>query len=479
MRRTPVVVLLSMAPAFAQIAVAPAQSARLLHDFEARPGDAPLRCEVTPVVPVLNFAFRFEAGYTFHLPLGQYPGPTQGWRVLTAITPEGGGEASFLLARYRPSEVFKTDLNFDISGYYFLGVGRYSVEAAVRDDSNRVCRKQWQIVVKPPHGDRGAQSALPPDTVRPVSAVSWPDTRRPDRAAPFRLSVLLNAAALSARRTAMRSVDRQVLLSVLTALIERLPATSVRLVVFSLEQQREVFRGDDFALPALGSVADAFNALQLATVDVSVLQKPRGHLDFLTGLVNRELQAPMPSDAVVFLGPPSRYADRIPESVLPKAAGAKPRFFYVQYLGPSRPPIPTSPAEGPSQLPGGRTGGQSSQAGAGTASDSSSSAADSSHIPPPPRPPLSTGGSNTGTSGGAGANGTGSGAAGGGTGMGSGAGGHSGGRGGAGGFPPIPPPAERQTDIISGAMARLKGKTIAIHSPADLARAIRKIEGKR
>jgi hypothetical protein len=44
---------------------------------------------------------------------------------------------------------------------------------------------------------------------------------------------------------------------------------------------------------------------------------------------------------------------------------------------------------------------------------------------------------------------------------------------------PAPPSGEGQTDIISAAVSRLKGKTLVIHSPAELARAIRKIAAGR
>jgi hypothetical protein len=65
--------------------------------------------------------------------------------------------------------------------------------------------------------------------------------------------------------------------------------------------------------------------------------------------------------------------------------------------------------------------------------------------------------------------------------MGGGGGGGAGGRGRGerGGLPPFPPPAEGQPDIITAAVARLKGKTLVIHTPAELAKAIRKIEDKR
>ena len=139
MRRLAIALLLLTAPASAQFALDPGQLARVRRNFEPRPGDAPLRCDVTPLAPALNFAFRFQAGYTFHVPESQYPGATRGWSVLTAITPEDtAGEATYFLARTPLSSASRVDANFDIGGLYFLGVGRYSVESTLRDDRNRV-----------------------------------------------------------------------------------------------------------------------------------------------------------------------------------------------------------------------------------------------------------------------------------------------------------------------------------------------------
>jgi hypothetical protein len=47
-------------------------------------------------------------------------------------------------------------------------------------------------------------------------------------------------------------------------------------------------------------------------------------------LINRELTSPQPSDAVVFLGPASRYLDQIPFPIV-DATSPKLRFFYFQY----------------------------------------------------------------------------------------------------------------------------------------------------
>lgn len=461
MRRSAIALLLLAPLGIAQMLVAPPQIARVRGNFESRPGDSPLRCEVTPIPPALNFAFRFQAGYTFHIPQSQYSGSTSGWSVFTAITPEiDPGDTTYFAARYQLSNATRVDSNFDIQGLYFLGVGRYSVEAILRDDRNRVCRKQWLVAVRSSRADRAVKSALPANSVRQFSPISRPDTLHPDRTPPMRLSVLLNAAAFSASRNVIRPADRAVLAGALTTLLERLPATIVEVIVFSLEQQREIFRGYNFAPQDLSKVTDAIAGLDQATVDIHVLQKPLGHVDFLTNLIGRELDAPDPADTVVFLGPMSRYGDKISKDALPARDEGSPHFFYVRYDGPPRRAVP-SPVDIIPTVPtnGNRTGDAST-------GDGTSSSSGSSSPPRPPPPPQGSSGSSDG-----------------GTGAGGGTPGGSGGGRGAGRRrdtpPTFPPPVEGQSDIISEAVARLKGRTLPIHSPGDLAKAIGKIEGQR
>jgi hypothetical protein len=192
----------------------------------------------------------------------------------------------------------------------------------------------------------------------------------------------LNAAAASPRRTTIRTSDRERILDALTALLEHLPTTSVRVVVFSLEQQKDVLRVDSFQPSDMNRIAGAIAALPQTTIDVNVLKNPLGHVDFLAGLTRGELETPDPADMIVFLGPTSRYWEKLPKDALP-AGQSHPRFFYVRYerwgrlLGP-----PADPSRG-------------------------------------------------------------------------------------------------QPDIISKAVAQLNGKTMIVHTPAELAAAIRKIEEKR
>jgi hypothetical protein len=128
----------------------------------------------------------------------------------------------------------------------------------------------------------------------------------------------------------MRSTDTMMLVSSLSSLLEHVPVSSVRLVVFNLDQQKELYRQDGFRLNSLNQVFSSVNGMELGLVDVQVLENRRGHVDLISDMVNQEIRSQPPSDAVVFLGPMARFDDKVPRQSLEKAAGALPRFFYFQ-----------------------------------------------------------------------------------------------------------------------------------------------------
>ena len=107
------------------------------------------------------------------------------------------------------------------------------------------------------------------------------------------------------------------------------------MIVFNLEQQKELLREEDFTLAALPMVARALDAVQPATVDYRTLQNPSRAGDFVQDLVKRELQASKPSDAVVSLGPRSIDKSK-PSPALVLPPGAKQRFFYLLW---EQPPV--------------------------------------------------------------------------------------------------------------------------------------------
>lgn len=397
MRRTAVVLLLLAATMSAQVPVVAGEVARVRSEFALRAGEQSLTCEVTPLDAVANFAFLFEAGYVFHVPQSQYSESDGGWVVLTSVRPDGHPlEDMSLIHWVSRKRAVAAGSRFDIRGLYLLGVGSYSVESTLRDSRGRVCRKEWRVVVPASRADRAIQSKLPPYRVAPYSPIVSPDMRKPDDDAPGRLTVLLNAAAASPRRTTIGSVDRERILDALAALLEHLPATSVRVVVFSLEQQKEVLRLDRFMPSDMKRIAEAIAELPQATIDVNVLKNPMGHVDFLAGLIRGELDRADAAHMVVFLGPTSRYWEKLPKDALPAAGQSHARVFYVRYERWGR--LFFSPSD---------------------------STRMSSRAPVPPSDPT-----------------------------------------------------RGQPDIITRAVAQLNGKTMIVHTPAELAAAIRKIEDR-
>jgi hypothetical protein len=125
--------------------------------------------------------------------------------------------------------------------------------------------------------------------------------------------------------------DNMMLLGTLSSVLDRVPVRSVRLVVFNLDQQKELFRQESFVPQAMGQVARAIGGLELGLVDYGVLQNRGGHLDLLADLVNGELAAKEPSDVVLFLGPQARTSDKVPRDELERPQIGGPRFFYFQY----------------------------------------------------------------------------------------------------------------------------------------------------
>jgi hypothetical protein len=117
----------------------------------------------------------------------------------------------------------------------------------------------------------------------------------------------------------------------LSSLLEQLPAQSVRLVVFNLDQQAVLFQQDGFATKDVEKVVTALNQLQLALVDYRTLQKRASASGLLVDLVQAELRGPKSPDALILLGPRSPIRDDISPEALDKFPPAIPGLFYLQY----------------------------------------------------------------------------------------------------------------------------------------------------
>lgn len=315
-----------------------------------------LACDVEPVKPSLSFGFRFRAGYIFRVPLTQYvalnqpSGARHRWSVLTEITPEGSTQPVDLLDILRLPAVLNNKVLGEAGGGYLLGEGHYRVKWMLLDDLGRVCRKDWRIEVKLSRAESSARVAMPPNSVAELSLRGMAGVNRhPDAGRPLRLTVLVDAAPLIERRlakTVLSANDHVFLVNALSALLERVPTSSVRVVVFNLAQQKELFRRDGFTLESLDDMSRAMNELKLATVDYRVLQNKTGHVDFVVNLINQELRATPPSDAAIFVGPRERFQDKAPPDAFDQVHGPTPQFFFLRYR-PFPSPLRQSPFSRP------------------------------------------------------------------------------------------------------------------------------------
>ena len=323
--------LAAPAAAFGQSLIDQAHTSAIAHYFDVEKNEKALHCDVNPIPPRLNFSFRFQTGYVLRVPMSQYYGPDHRWSILVRVQPESGGEASYLGAESRLPSVPKTKRKVEWGGFYWIGEGRYSVDLLLYDDSNRACRKHWSMEAKLDDSERGVTPGMAAGTVAEVSFRRWSPQDKADLHTLRRLTVLLHAAPLSPRATRFHVQDRLTLLGSLASLLESLPAQSVRLVIFNVDQQKELFRDDKFTPEEFSRASQSMNGLELQLVDYDILKNRRGHVDLLAHLVNHELKAREPSDAVIFLGPATRYFDRVPTASLEEQAAGGPRFFYFQY----------------------------------------------------------------------------------------------------------------------------------------------------
>lgn len=322
---------LSLAALQGQVLVDASRLPAAFRDFTPEPGEGAFSCSVQPIRPTLNFGFRFQAGWVARVGLGQFQGKGHRWAMIARVTPEAGGKPVYLASAVVLPEIPKTKVTAEIGGGFLLGEGKYRVDWLMMDERNRVCRKQWSVSASLRLGERRARLLMPPNTVSDVALRGAPRLQ-PGHDADARrlgLTVFLHAAPMSTRRTRLRAGDRVMLLGTLSALLEQTPTRRVRLVVFNLEQQRVLLREDNFTRDALDRVAQSMNEVELGTVDYQVLRNRRGHLDLLADMVNRELAETPPAEAVVVLGPATRFGEKLPQDAVDPPA-AHPDFYYFQ-----------------------------------------------------------------------------------------------------------------------------------------------------
>jgi hypothetical protein len=330
--------LLCPSIAVSQVPLGPEASAKVTRILDTLPAHDTLKCTIHDWKPFLDFTFRFDAGYFVRCPFEEFGGQEFRLATYTRVTPKDGSPiifAELMLVPAAPPEVKaganlkKLHAELDMSGGFSVGEGEYKVEVLVTDNRNRLCRKHWSIRAERSHSQADIPVALEANTISHI----WPDPWDGKLVTPgqgYRVTILLDAMPMNPRESKLRVWDRAFLMQSLRSMLQHLPCESVRLVAFNLDQQKELYREEHFDADAFRELARTLRTTELATVSYKALQRGPQGVSFLSDLVRKESAEPHPSDLVIFLGPTTRFGQKMSGPLA--HAQQNQHFFYFEYF---------------------------------------------------------------------------------------------------------------------------------------------------
>jgi hypothetical protein len=297
-----------------------------------------LKCYIHLWKPSLGFNLRYQTGFVISASLGLFA-PGERLVAFLRITPQGRppvllGE-SFDIPSILPDMVGGVDpkslgkLELNMSGGFAIGEGHYAVGLLLLDKRGRSYYKRWNLRTGK-YSKHAVPLTLKPQTVAPLLSETWNGQLD---AKGVRVTLLLHASPMDPFAAKLYAWDRGFLLQALASLLEQLPCQSVKIIAFNLDHQREIFRQERFDAAGFSQLATALHELELVTVPYQALQ--RGNwLKFLVRLAQEQTSAKDPSDAVVFLGPPTRFSSRVPKKTVRSFERTSSHFFYFTYYSP-------------------------------------------------------------------------------------------------------------------------------------------------
>jgi hypothetical protein len=326
------VAMMPAAPAVAQRmlgAHGSAEEQRAIDEFESdfASRQAGLGCFVSPIKPVLNFAFRHQAGFTTVVPLEQLDHKGSVLTLRFRIHPHGQRKYYYFQHVYSFPDMPETQ-GFDayLDDGLHLGEGSYDAAMVLKDQQGRICRANWKIRYKLKKEERKI-CQLKPGEVKPLTLFRW-QSNDDFESRPFRVAVMLHAAPLSPGRVTLSEYDLSLLYSVLTTLFERTSFAPQSITAFNLQQQSEIFRTENVDARSLAGLLDKMEDLDLAKVDLKTLENHDGPAGLLSRMLDRVADSDDPPDAIVFVGPQSKCQDKNPAALFKRLrfAGLPPVF---------------------------------------------------------------------------------------------------------------------------------------------------------
>lgn len=328
-----VLLLLAVAPILAQQMLDPAnpETPKLMRQIdnllESNKPDT-LSCDLREIDPWLNFAFRWHAGYRVEFPLGQFPPEPSGVRVVFRVKPVSGDGGYYFWQDFNIPAGARAPRQYGrVNGGYFLGEGNYEVAWMMLDGNGRSCRKRWDVKLALNGEQRRTAHFLPPKTAAPI-VLTW-EGAAGSTVRPYRIAVILHVSPIFPRSTRITAVDESFLLTMLTSLLEETPFRETSVKAINLNQQREIFSTTELDPFSFENLMESMRKLQLGAIDIDQYSNPDGGAELLARLVNDEVAAEEPPDAIVFIGPNNRHTRKFPSGLIESTSGKKPLFFYL------------------------------------------------------------------------------------------------------------------------------------------------------
>src|ERR1019366_1512565 len=191
--------------------------------------------------------------------------------VYARVTPEGRGPVYMTKTEALP-EVPETKVDALTGGAFVVGEGAYGLEVLVEDDLYRNCRGSWQIQARRWGSERQLSPTTPPGTVEELSGIGPRTGDAKPGLGVGRITILVHAAPLLPNLSALQPDDVQRVVDSLSSLLRELPAQSVRLIAFNLDQRAVIFREDGFEVNQSGELTAALNQLELGLLDYRILR---------------------------------------------------------------------------------------------------------------------------------------------------------------------------------------------------------------
>ncbi len=302
--------------------VVPADSARAAFDS---PPSGSVRCQFSSTPPALNYALGFETAFAFSLPVSELRDPARHWSLLLRVTPENSNPVYLLLDNPK-SETLENNSSAKFEGKFAVGEGSYEASALLRDRGATVCQHAWSIHAKPDSPD---PLIFAPNQVLGLDDVA-PSSPKPVDPKLDRLTILVHAAAFTPGHAQLTHEEVQYLTEAVGSVLDRLPASHTRLLVFNLNQTAPLYESDGFTISALPEVSKAIENSQFAVVNYRAL-RPGAPIERVTDLLRSETVRSDPPSAIIFIGPEIQLPENASETVPKSASAGAAQIFYLQF----------------------------------------------------------------------------------------------------------------------------------------------------